>query len=173
MRSASFLLIAGFGWLTLPAVAQSRPGPAYFLRHPNSEHRLETRLGPGMGLAPRPEAAQPAGLPAPAAIPTVRAAAAYPPLVAAIPTVRAAAAYPPLVDAPLAATGQPPFPTQEMSRRRDLTGVFCLPALRLVPEPARVLSQAHATRRVRGAFIYPVAAERGGPAAPWALIRRR
>lgn len=115
MRNGFFLLLVGFHLLVLPAAAQSRLGPAYFLRHPGSEPQRRTRLGPGLGLAPPPEPTLSVG------------SVATPPAGAAIPTVQAAAAYAPLGDAPLAATGQPPFPTQEMARRRDLTGVFAYP----------------------------------------------
>ena len=110
MQNGFFRLLVGFSLLVLPAAAQSRLGPAYFLRHPSSEPQRRTRLGPGLGLAPQPE-------------PTLSSGPVLtPPTGAAIPTVQAAAAY-----APLAATGQPPFPTQEMARRRDLTGIFAYP----------------------------------------------
>lgn len=81
-------------------MAQSRPGATYFLRHPGSEPRLGLALpaGPAFALT----------LPAVAAIPTVRAAAAYAPLVAPAPPA-------------------PPVPTQESAPRRDLTGVFAYP----------------------------------------------
>lgn len=99
MRSR-FLLVTALGFLTLPAAAQSRPGPAYFLRHPGSEPRWGRALPAGPVPTPAPLAAAP--------IPTVRAAAVYAPLASASQLV-------------------PPVSTQEPGRRRDLTGVFAYP----------------------------------------------
>lgn len=98
MRSCSLLLIASIGFFTLPAAAQRRLGPAYFLRHPGHEQHLMLALPAG----PVPTA------PAAAPIPTVRAAAAYAPLIAASPPA-------------------PSVFTSESVPRRDLTGVFAFP----------------------------------------------
>jgi hypothetical protein len=53
MRSTALLLAAGLS-LSLPAaLAQNRPGPAYFLRHPATEPHLGLVLLPG-GTLPAP-----------------------------------------------------------------------------------------------------------------------
>ena len=98
MRSY-FLLLAACLSLPLAALAQSQPGPAYFLRHPTHEPR------PGLVLLP--------GGPVPA-LPA-----------APIPTVRAAAAYAP----PLASVGppNPSLPANEFAPRHDLTGTWAYP----------------------------------------------
>lgn len=80
-------------------MAQSRPGPAYFLRHPTSAPHRSPGLLPGGAVV---------------AFASQREAP--------LPTVRAAAAYTPLPGS----TGQPAV-AEAAAPRHDLTGVWAYP----------------------------------------------
>ena len=94
MRSCSVFLAACFSFSTAAVMAQSRPGPAYFLRQAAREPHAGLVLLPG-GRVP--------------ALSTV----------APLPTVRAAAAN---VALPPATQPSRPLATEEPAPRHDLTG---------------------------------------------------